>query len=256
MRPPFPYYGGKQRIASKIVERLPAHGHYVEPFFGGGSVLLAKEPSRLETINDVDGRIVNFWQQLRDAPDELARLLHLTPHSREELEMAFEHSQLPLEDARRVFVLLTQGRGARLTGTGWRYILDPDSTMSFNAYISGYLKRIQPAAERLMNASIECKHAFEVITSYGAREGTCLYVDPPYLSATRNSKSVYRYEADSPEFHSDLLEHLLASKASVVLSGYDSELYNEALVGWEKHTLAAKTATGPKTEVLWIRRSA
>ena len=51
MKPPFPYYGGKTRVAEEIASILPAHRHYVEPFFGAGSVLLAKPPIVMETVN-------------------------------------------------------------------------------------------------------------------------------------------------------------------------------------------------------------
>ena len=78
------YYGGKTRLAAKIVELLPAHEHYVEPFAGGLSVLLAKRPSRMETVNDLDGLLMAFWRVLRDKPEQLARVCALTPHSRAE----------------------------------------------------------------------------------------------------------------------------------------------------------------------------
>ena len=84
LRPPFAYYGGKTKLAPAIAALLPEHGHYVEPFAGSLAVLLAKPPSRMETVNDLDGALVNFWRVLRDRPLELARACALTPHSRAE----------------------------------------------------------------------------------------------------------------------------------------------------------------------------
>ena len=81
MKPPMPYYGGKQRIADRIVATFPDHLHYVEPFAGGLSVLLAKEQSKLETVNDLDRHLVTFWRVLRDRPEDLMRVCTLTPHS-------------------------------------------------------------------------------------------------------------------------------------------------------------------------------
>jgi DNA adenine methylase len=88
VKPPFAYYGGKTTLAPIIANLLPQHEHYVEPFAGSLAVLLAKTPSRAETVNDLDGDLVTFWRVLRDRPDELERACALTPHSREEYEQA------------------------------------------------------------------------------------------------------------------------------------------------------------------------
>ncbi|MFF7576840.1 DNA adenine methylase [Streptomyces sp. NPDC008061] len=91
MKSPVPYFGGKQRLASWIVSLLPEHDHYVEPFAGSLSVLLAKQPSRMETVNDLDGELMTFWRVLRDQPEQLIRACMLTPHSRaEQAEDAIE----------------------------------------------------------------------------------------------------------------------------------------------------------------------
>src|SRR5690606_7708278 len=82
LRPPFVYFGGKQKLAATIAGLLPEHTHYVEPFAGSLAVLLAKTPTRLETVNDLDGDLILFWRVLRDRPEDLARVYALTPHSR------------------------------------------------------------------------------------------------------------------------------------------------------------------------------
>lgn len=80
-------------LAPQIAALLPAHGHYVEPYCGSLAVLLAKQPSAHETVNDIDRRLVTFWRVLRERPGELARACALTPHSR------IEHSAAdPTED--------------------------------------------------------------------------------------------------------------------------------------------------------------
>src|SRR5437868_4884894 len=116
MRPPIAYYGSKVRLAEQIAERLPAHTHYVEPFAGSLAVLLAKKPSRMETVNDIDGDLMNFWRVLRNRPEELFRVCSLTPHSRFEHDASYvDISALDeLERARLVWVRLTQGRGGTL----------------------------------------------------------------------------------------------------------------------------------------------
>lgn len=76
------YHGGKVRIAEKIIGLFPAYDCYVEPFGGGGAVLLAKPRARLEVYNDLDGDKVALFRALRDAPAELAEAIALTPFAR------------------------------------------------------------------------------------------------------------------------------------------------------------------------------
>lgn len=263
IKPPFPYFGGKQRIAEQIVAHFPAHLHYVEPYAGGLSVFLAKPRSRMETLNDLDGALVTFWRVLRDRPAELLRVCALTPHSRAELAsvQALRVAEDDLETARRVWVLLSQGRGAKSSKTGWRFYLDGATSASGSfatTYLDGYLSRILPAAERLRGAQLESRDALDVIADYGAKPTTLLYVDPPYvLSARHNNRAQYRHEVDDTH-HSDLLAALRECAATVVLSGYAHPLYDEALTDWRRVELSATTQQGNngRTEVLWINRDA
>lgn len=254
-----PYFGGKQRIAPKIVDLLPTHRHYVEPYCGGLSVLLAKAPSKMETVNDLDGDIMTFWRVLRDQPAELERVCALTPHSRAEHRAAAGLEVNDLERARRVWVRLSQGRGNQLRATGWRYYVDPaGSNTSMPGYLRGYVGRLAPVAERLRDVSLECLPALELIEKYGRHPDVLLYVDPPYLAETRNSYG-YRHEMRASADHAELLEALARAKATVVLSGYRSSLYDDALDGWRTVDLAATTTQGGKAgrvETLWIRAAA
>jgi hypothetical protein len=73
LKAPFPYFGGKSRIASLVWERFGAVENYIEPFFGSGAVLLGcPHPGHTETVNDADGLLANFWRALQQAPDEVA----------------------------------------------------------------------------------------------------------------------------------------------------------------------------------------
>lgn len=94
MMPPFAYYGGKTQLAERIVATLPPHKHYVEPFAGSLAVLLAKPPTTMETVNDLDGDLMTFWRVLRDRPADLIRACALTPHSRGENVDAFDRDQV------------------------------------------------------------------------------------------------------------------------------------------------------------------
>ncbi len=259
MRPPIPYFGGKMRIADQIVRLMPAHQHYVEPFAGSLSVLLAKPPAPHETVNDLDGALVTFWRVLRDRPDDLHRACALTPHSRAEhqacLDMVVPGDDV--ETARRVWVRLTQGR-AGLPSSGWRHYQDPaGSSGSMPDYLRGYADRIPPAARRLAAVSLECRPALDVIASFGRHDGVLLYVDPPYLGSTRNSGG-YAVEMNGDDEHAALLEALLAARAAVVLSGYPSQLYDDALTGWDRVEIPTATGQGgvwqDRTEVVWVNR--
>jgi DNA adenine methylase len=88
VKPPVTYYGGKTTIAARIVSLLPRHRHYVEPFAGSLAVLLAKPPSPMETVNDIDRDLMTFWRVLRERPADLGRACVMTPHSRREARHA------------------------------------------------------------------------------------------------------------------------------------------------------------------------
>jgi len=261
LRPPLTYYGAKQKIAQRVAAVLPEHRHYVEPYAGSLAVLLAKSPSVMETANDLDGGLMNFWRVLRDRPADLARVCALTPHSRGEFAACFDlDAGDELEQARRLWVRLTQGRAARLPRAGWRHYVDPGATGTpMPGYLDGYVRRMAGVAARLHHVSLECRPALDLIQRYGTCPGVLLYVDPPYLGSTRNNDRSYRHEMVTDGEHRDLAEHLHACRAAVVLSGYPSPLYDELYQGWHRQEIQTGTGQGPigwsnRTEVLWANR--
>lgn len=260
MKPPITYLGGKMNLADQITALLPEHGHYVEPFAGSLSVLMAKKPSDHETVNDLDGDLVTFWRVLRDQPGELERVCALTPHARAEHAASYNLAELTdLERARRVWVQLTQGRAGVRTRTGWRHYVAPSgSSASMPDYLAGYVRRIESAAARLVGVSLECRPALDVIASYGRASDVLLYVDPPYLGETRRSGG-YAHDMPGEAEHRELADALHSCKAAVVLSGYPSDLYDQQLYpGWRRHSFATSTGQGgaweSRTEVLWSNR--
>lgn len=266
MRPPFPYFGGKMSVASRIVDLLPPHRHYVEPYGGSLAVLMAKRPTPIETVNDLDARLMTFWQVLRERPDELIRACALTPHSRAEHDAARAATVVDsdeLETARRVWVTLTQGIGRALTGrkTGWRHYIDPaGTTYGMPMYLEAYAGRLAAAAERLHRVSLECRPALDIITRYGTEPEVLLYIDPPYLGTARSSNNAeYTHEMRDPGEHRELAEVLGTARAAVVLSGYPSPLYDELYAHWHRVELPsysgnAAPGAGLRTEVLWSNR--
>lgn len=261
MKPPIPYFGGKITLAPRIAELLPAHRHYVEPYCGSLAVLLAKASAPMETVNDLDQALVTFWRVLRERPVELARAAALTPHARAEHAAAYElDGHGDLEVARRVWVQLTQGRAGTRRQTGWRHYVKPAGDTSMPDYLTGYVERIAPAAERLHGVSLECMPALDLIAKYGAEPDVLLYVDPPYLGSTRcRSWDGYPHEMRTEADHRELADALRAARAAVVLSGYPSRMYDlELYAGWDRHTMSAGTGQGDgwgnRTEVLWSNR--
>lgn len=261
MKSPVPYFGGKQRLAPWITALLPDHDHYVEPFAGSLSVLLAKRPSRMETVNDLDGELMTFWRVLRDRPNDLLRACMLTPHSRAELTATWD--PVPdgddLELARRIWCRLAQGRSGTLRNTGWRHYIDPaGSVTSMPGYLEAYRDRLATAAERLHDVSLENLPALDLIGKYGKQKRVCLYVDPPYLGSTRGWGTNYRCEMKNESEHRELAAAVAGCRAAVVLSGYDSPLYAELYEGWHRYETSTMTgnATSDKgrTEVLWSNR--
>lgn len=251
IKPPFAYFGGKTTLAPKIAELLPAHAHYVEPFAGSLAVLLAKKPSKMETVNDLDSALINFWRVLREQPDKLEALTSLTPHSREEYESAKRmDSPDPVERARQVFTVLNQSRSHSMKATGWKFAVK--ETRPMVPTMRSNSRRIPDCAERLRSVSLENRDAIEVIETYGTQESVCIYADPPYLGSVRASN--YRHEMLSNELHDRLAAALNGCKASVVLSGYASPLYEELFAGWHRTELKAPTAMSGRAaenEILW-----
>jgi DNA adenine methylase len=258
VKPPFAYYGGKTTLAPQIAALLPAHEHYVEPFAGSLAVLLAKAPSRLETVNDLDGDLVTFWRVLRDQPEDLERVCLLTPHARAEFESSRD-LDVPddIERARRVWVRLTQSRSQSMKSTGWKFGANAvrRNPQEYTRRIASFAQRINDCAARLQVVSLENRDALDVIRDYGSEPTVCLYVDPPYLGSTRATN--YRVEMLDDDAHRTFADTLNGCNASVVLSGYDSPLYAELFDGWHRLDIAAPTTLSGDTdrvEVLWSNR--
>lgn len=257
-KPPLNYFGGKTRIADRIADLLPPHRHYLEPFAGSMAVLFAKSPSKHETVNDIDGQLMAFWRVLRDRPSDLIRACALTPHCREELEAAFTDSPDEVEDARRIWVRFTQGRSGVKSRTGWRQYVDPSGTnTSMPRYLTAYVDRLATCAERLQGVSLESRPATDLIERFGKISDVLIYADPPYIGSTRRGGR-YTYEMTGEVDHQELIDSLLACKASVVLSGYASSLYDEALGTWDRVEIPTVTGMGGgsshRLEVLWSNR--
>lgn len=233
------YPGGKSRIADWVISHFPAHRVYVEPFFGSGGVFFNKQPSYIETLNDINGDIVNLFKVIRERPAELAAALEFTPYSRAEYVDCYAMCEGDeVERARRVLVRHHQSFGTTNQNkyTWWhgRTSTSPKTAAQWSK-LPGVVYEI---CGRLKDAQIECTDALTLIKAYNSAE-TLLYLDPPYLQSLRKH-NMYAYEMTERQ-HVELLETIIKSKSKVCLSAYDSALYNEYLKGWyiaEKRTTA------------------
>lgn len=258
---PFGYYGGKFSHLDWLLPLLPTQGvtHYCEPFGGSGAVLLNREPSPVETYNDLDGELANFFKVLRDTPDELVRQLAFTPFSRIEyvLSCSSPNGISELERARRLFVRVAQGFGNIPNGTPgrWGYVIT-QSRNDMGGRVSsfyGKLDGLGMIAKRLLRVQLEALPALDLIGRYDHEE-TLFYVDPPYSPDICYVGMAYRHVMTIDQ-HRELIASLMACKGRIALSGYDSPGYAEALKGWHITRAPMKYVSSSngksRQEVLW-----
>lgn len=247
------YPGSKWRLAKWIIDFFPEHHSYLEPFFGSGAVLFNKPRSHIETINDLDGDVVNLFEWIRDDPEKLAHAIYYTPYARGEYEKAF--SEMPkdsLDQAVKFYTRLNMGHGFRTCGekVGWKN----DVQGRERAYAAlGWCRlpeQILQAAERLRGVQIDNRPAIDLIQRFNY-PNVLIYADPPYLLETRCRKQ-YKHEMDN-QAHEELIGALVSHKGPVILSGYDSNLYADLLKGWHKESIDTYTQSGStRKEVLWM----
>lgn len=240
-------------MAQWIIHKMPEHKVYLEPFFGSGAILFNKQPSRIETVNDIDGNIVNLFKVIREKPEQLANVIEFTPYSREEYYQSFQYLQSPLSDVERARVFMVRcwmARGGKTSDkTGWRHNVDPNTVNAIPDW-NRLPKRILEATKRLKNVQIENQDALTLIKKYN-HDDCLIYADPPYVLETR-TKRHYAHEMTDTQ-HEELVKELNNHSGYVLLSGYDNDLYNDILKGWSKATIKNQTVTGKnKQEVLWI----
>ncbi len=243
------YPGSKWRIADWIISHFPEHKVYCEPFFGSGAVFFNKSPVYIETINDLNGDIVNLFRVCREYPEKLAWLIEMTPFARDEFLACYEKSGDPIEQARRTIVRYHQSYGTSNSSRNrWRNVQTYGGSRC--ATMWNYLPQsIMECVERLKEAQIENIDAVELIRRYNDKD-TLIYCDPPYLKGLRK-KSIYACEM-SDEKHVELLKAVKASRSKIIISGYDSKLYNSELEDWSTDTVQTTAQMGlHRTEKIW-----
>jgi DNA adenine methylase len=185
--------GGKSRLASQIMARIPEHTAYVEPFTGGGQVFFHKQPSKIEVLNDLDGELVNFYRVCQSHHEELIRYMHFMLLSREwfgRLQRMPPSSLTDIQRAARYLYLQKVAFGGRVRSQSYGYFVT--SSNRFNP--TKLPKLIEEAHTRIAKAQIECGPYEEVLERYD-RPTTFFYLDPPYYGI-----KLYRHNLERDDF--------------------------------------------------------
>lgn len=235
MKPPVSYYGGKQRMASKIVPLIPKHTVYCEPFAGGAAVMFAKPWPNVsnthhyrEVLNDTDGRLINFYMQLRDNGEELCRRISLTPYSEQEYQISkkLEHDD-SIESARRYYVNIMQSFANKL-GAGWgRNVFGRNQGATW----SNSVARLPEYLDRMSAVYISQQDAITCIKQWDSPQ-TFFYCDPPYPRSNQG-----HYGGYTVKDYDRMIETLKGIKGSAMVSSYDHGLIVPD--GWERVEFSA-----------------
>ena len=256
----FGWYGGKYSHLDWLLPLLPEATHYCEPFGGSAAVLINRNPSPVETYNDIHSDVVNFFRVLREQKDVLVEAIGLTPFSREEFELAISNEEgiSDLERARRFYILARQvrtGLAQKASSGRWAHCL-LTSRAGMAGAVSRWLGAVEDLpliAQRLLRVQIENAPALEVIKRYDSEE-TLFYCDPPYPHGSRGDSNAYANEM-TDEQHRALADVLRNVKGKVALSSYNSPLMDELYGDWQRVESKEKVIHSVKTtrtEVLWI----
>jgi len=269
MNGPLKTHGGKHYLAARIVALLPPHLHYVEPYFGGGAVLLAKESEGVsEVVNDLNGDLMTFWRVLQDrkAFTQLKRRLEATPFSENEWHAAQERlerqsttspNRSAVERAAAFFILCRQSLAGR--GQSFAPLSKHRTRRGMNEQVAAWLRSVAglPAVHaRLQRVVLLQRPALDVLRTHDSPT-TLFYLDPPYLPETRAAPTFFGPFDMTAEQHEALLDAIGTLQGQVMLSGYPSRLYDTRLAGWQRHDLdVANNAAGDiikrrVTECVW-----
>lgn len=223
MKTPITYYGGKQKLAPVIIELIPPHTLYAEPFSGGAAVFFAKKPSEVEILNDTNGELINFYRIIKTRFSELETEIRNTLHSRKLHQHAwviYSNPELfdPVKRAWAVWVLSSQGFAGKLDNV-WGYDIETDST-SRKIYFNK-TDFTEMYSRRLEKVQLENADALYLIRSRDSPD-SFFYCDPPYFNSNMG-----HYKGYTKKDFEELLELLSGIKGKFLLSSYPSVLLGD-----------------------------
>ncbi len=239
LTPPLKWHGGKHYLAERIIDLMPSHVHYIEPYYGGGAVLLAKNPTGVsEVVNDCHGELTNFWRVLQNDEQflQFQRIIEAMPFSQHEWTDACNSTgKSAVERAVAFFVICRQSRAGQMQN--FAPLSKTRTRRAMNEQASAWMTAVEglpQVAVRLKQVVIYNDDALAVIRREDNSK-TLFYCDPPYLHATRTATDVYDFEMTESD-HQQLLNLLNEVEGAVLLSGYRSDLYDSMLTApmWER----------------------
>ncbi len=244
-----------------LVPLLPPDAtHFCDVFGGSAAVLMNVGPYPVETYNDIDSELVNFFHTLRSQQDKLVKAIGLTPFSREELMLACtpETGLSTLERARRFYIRARQtrtGLAQRSSQGRWAHCV-----LTSRAGMAGAVSRwlgsvegLSEVAQRMLRVQIENAPALEVIARYDTPD-TLFYIDPPYVHSSRGDTSAYGFEMTDDD-HAELADALHSVRGRVVVSGYRTDLYDDLFRDWMRVDAQERNCHSvrkPRQESAWL----
>lgn len=253
-------HGGKFYLSDFILEKFPKNYQnltYIEPFCGGSSVLLRKQVSDKEIINDLDYGLIQIYKNIRENVDEFVKVLKTIIYTKETF-LYYKESNDGKEGFERgvsEYVLRRMSRGGIGRDFSWSDRKRGGLPENINAWNKAIIN-LPNFSDRLKNVTILNKNAVDIITRFNGKD-SLLYLDPPYVKRSRVAKSIYRHEMSDID-HINLRDCLCGFTGKVILSGYDSEIYDELYSGWKTFTKEIKNNSGQnkikttRREKLWL----
>lgn len=244
LRTPISYYGGKQKLASRIISLIPRHTLYCEPFIGGAAIFFAKRPSEIEVINDTNGELINFYRTVKEDFSALEAEISTSLHSRDlhrKASLIYNNPDMfdRIKRAWAVWILSTQSFAGILDGT-WGFDLSKNTTTKkINTKRHGFTRTF---AQRLQRCQLECADALYVIASRDTQE-SFFYCDPPYFNS-----DLGHYDGYTEKNYEDLLNLLSGIKGKFLLSSYPSPILKRFTkkYGWQKWSINQKISVNAK----------
>lgn len=255
LKTPISYYGGKQKLATEIISRIPAHNLYCEPFVGGAAIFFGKQPSPVEVINDTNKELINFYKVVQDDFVSLEKEIRITLHSRDlhrKANVIYANPDMfsEIKRAWAVWVLSSQSFCSKIDGS-WGYDITKTRTPLSITNKKGNFT--EDYAIRLQNVQLECSDALKVIRVRDTKD-SFFYCDPPYYNSNCG-----HYDGYSIEDFEALLKLLASIDGKFLLSSYQSDLLTKYTNGNGWHTVtfqqlvtvnAKSGKLKPKVEVL------
>lgn len=235
LKTPISYYGGKQKLASKIIDLIPEHTLYCEPFLGGAAVFFAKQQSAVEVINDTNKELINFYKVVQNEFVSLEKEIRISLHSRDlhrKASVIYNHPDMfsEIKRAWAVWVLACQSFSSQMDGS---FGFDLSKNTTTKKIINNRDRFTEEYAIRLQNVQFEATDALYVIKSRDT-VGSFFYCDPPYFNSDCG-----HYDGYSEQDFENLLQQLAKTKGKFLLSSYPSDVLKRYSLanGWNTWSL-------------------